>query len=315
MPQPSKMVERFARRVFSDETEASAFLAAWSDGRSAAPAVLWMRDRPDPMPFGSLERAPWQPGPVDRISPDVRAGRTPEHEAGDFYCLDLSSVFATVPLQFLPTQPRSIVDVCASPGGKSLLAHRLLSPQRLVCNETIGKRVGALLSNLRRCGANNTWVTSQDPESLADCLEATSDLVIVDAPCSGQSLPARGIDNPGCFHETTIRHNSGRQRRIIAHSARIVAPGGWLLYSTCTYSREENGAVIEWLLRTVDGFDVVEVPILSDFASPTGGPGYQLWPQAGWGAGAYCCLLRRYGDGTRAAVYREQVPIVHALDD
>ncbi|MEG5173865.1 hypothetical protein [Microcoleus sp. B3-D7] len=76
----------------------------------------------------------------------------------------------------------------------------------------------------------------------------TANLVIVDAPCTGQSLLAKGDKAPGCFHHVTINSNANRQKRIFANSAKIVAPQGYLVYMTCTYSTAENEQVSEWLL-------------------------------------------------------------------
>lgn len=293
VPTPTNLVRRFADRTFAEPAQRDLFLNAWASGRASAPALLWTAERPQVPSFEPLPPAPWQPRSVDRVPPGIRPGKTPEHDSGQIYCLDLSSVFATVPLDMVPVCPDLVVDVCAAPGGKSLLAWQRLNPEFLLCNETIAKRTGPLISNLERCRVGPAGVVSLDPAELADAVGATADLVLVDAPCSGQSLPARGMENPGCFHELTVKHNSRRQRRILAESARMVAPGGWLLYSTCTYSPEENAGVVEWFIRNGDGFSAVDVPALDAHRVPGLHSGYQLWPQEGWGAGAFCCLLKR----------------------
>ena len=121
----------------------------------------------------------------------------------------------------------------------------------------------------------------------------SSDLVIVDAPCSGQSLLAKGEKAPGCFHPTNINKNANRQKRIIANSAQIVAPQGYLAYMTCTYSPEENEQVCEWLLERFPQFKLVEVKHLKNYQSHlTTMPCYRMFPQSGLGAGAFAALFR-----------------------
>jgi 16S rRNA C967 or C1407 C5-methylase (RsmB/RsmF family) len=281
-------VSRYATKLAEKllpESEREAFLSALAAGESARPALLWRSERPEPSPFAPLPPAPWQPEFVDALAPGERAGRHELHADGAYYCLDLSSVFETVPLVGLSA--RSVLDVCASPGGKSLLAWRMLAPERLVCNEVIGKRHGALTGNLRRCGVS-AEITRLDPSAL----EGSFDLVLVDAPCSGQSLLARGQESPGCFHPVNVGSCAGRQKRILIESARCVAPGGFLLYSTCTFSRDENEAVIEWLLSRRPELSALEVPALEAHRSPhTEFPAYRLWPHDGFGAGGFTCLL------------------------
>lgn len=308
MPTVSALVRRFAERRFPDRDDAGQFLEAWASGQAHRPAVLWTQPRPETTPFEPLPAAPWQPESVDRVPPGLRPGKCDEHEDGRWYSLDLSSVFATVPLTMMSSSPSVVVDVCAAPGGKSLLASMLARPGFLVCNETIGKRTGSLISNLERCRVAPAGVVSLDPAALALAVGCSADLVLVDAPCSGQSLPARGIDNPGCFHERTIQHNSKRQRRILGESARMVAPGGFLLYSTCTYSPEENSDVMAWLIRTMPAFEIVDIPALENHRLPGDAAGYQLWPQDGWGAGAFCCLLRRTEAGSADSFDPRRMP-------
>ncbi|MBS1711930.1 MAG: RsmB/NOP family class I SAM-dependent RNA methyltransferase [Armatimonadetes bacterium] len=184
-----------------------------------------------------------------------------------------------------------VIDVCASPGGKSMLAHAILRPGILICNEAIGKRLGMLKSNLERCGIA-AETRNLDPGRLAEEFEGQADVVIVDAPCSGQSVLVKGGENPGCFNPRTVESNAMRQRRILSESARMVAPGGWLMYSTCTYSLQENERLIEWFLARNPGFAEAEFAPYAPYKSPFG-PGYREWPHAGLGVGGFTCLLTR----------------------
>lgn len=296
MPEIPRAAVRLAARCLHDETSQERFLSCISAGRSAEPALLWFA-RGEESPFDSLSPAPWQPPYVDRVDGATKAGSHPLHAAGAFYCLDLSSVFAGAWASVLDSEHGySIIDVCASPGGKSLLAMRALPNSTLHANETIGKRVGALKENLNRCGITAT-VTSMDPKVLADIHGPIFDIVIADVPCSGQSLLARGIDNPGCFHDVNVSKNTGRQRRILAECIRLCKPGAYIAYSTCTYAQSENEGVIEWALSKHPECSTVEIPKIRDHQSSLSTEFcYRLWPQEGFGAGAFLSLIKVGGD-------------------
>jgi 16S rRNA C967 or C1407 C5-methylase (RsmB/RsmF family) len=215
----------------------------------------------------------------------------------------VSSVFAASVLKVVPPEPEVVVDACASPGGKSLFAWRCLRPGLLVSNEVISKRTGPLIGNLKRCGAKPAIVTNADPAVLSRVCPASADVTIVDAPCSGQSLVAKGQDVPGCFHPATINLNANRQRRILANAASVVAPGGWLAYITCTYAEKENEGNLRWLLRQFPEFTAVPVPALEEYRSTLAEvPCYRLWPQSGVGAGAFAALLRKEEEGGRGSL-------------
>lgn len=292
MPEIPRAAVRLAARCLQDEASQDAFLSCISTGSSAEPALLWFAEGEE-SPFDSLSPAPWQPPYVDRIDAAGKPGSHPLHAAGAYYCLDLSSVFAGAWATVLKRDyPYSIIDVCASPGGKSLLAMRALPQSTLHANETIGKRVGALKENLNRCGITAN-VTSMDPKVLADIHGPAFDVVIADVPCSGQSLLARGIDNPGCFHDVNVSKNTGRQRRILAECIRLCKPGGVIAYSTCTYAQSENEGVIEWALSKHPECSTVEIPLVSGHRSLLSSEFcYRLWPHEGFGAGAFITLIR-----------------------
>jgi 16S rRNA C967 or C1407 C5-methylase (RsmB/RsmF family) len=304
MAVPSTSLLRISRQLFPDnEEERAAFVAALTVPQPYQPAVLWMRERPEPAPFALAERLPWLPEFVDLVAPGERPGQHPLHEKGAYYCLDVSSVFAASVLRVIPAEPEVVMDVCAAPGGKSLFAWRCLRPRLLISNEVIGKRTGQLIANLKRCGANPALVTNADTAVLSHVCPASADVVIVDAPCSGQSLVAKGQEAPGCFHPATINMNANRQRRILANAASLVAPGGWLAYITCTYAGKENEGNVRWLLRQFPGFTALPVPVLEGHQSGLADiPCYRLWPQSGAGAGAFAALLKKGESGAHGGL-------------
>lgn len=295
MPGLSSNARRLARQLFPEDAEAQArLLASLEQPQTYRPAVLWTREREQPSPFVIEDPVPWQPSFVDRLAPDQRPGQHPLHEAGAYYCLDMSSVFAATVLTAVNRHAPLVIDTCAAPGGKSVFAWRQLQPDLLVANEVIRKRCGALISNFTRCGIQPALISSMDTAVLAGHARGTADVVIVDAPCSGQSLLAKGVENAGCFHPSTINLNANRQRRILANAAELLAPGGCLAYLTCTYAEKENEGNARWLMKQFPALQPVEVtPLQAHRSHLAGFPCYRLWPWEGIGAGAFAVLLQR----------------------
>jgi 16S rRNA C967 or C1407 C5-methylase (RsmB/RsmF family) len=297
---PSNHLKKLATALFGPAPEHETFLQSLADPPVFPTAVIWLEERPNPSVFPTENSYTWQPDFVDCVSIEHRPGRHLLHEQGAYYCLDVSSVFAASVLEEVPERPEVVLDLCASPGGKSVFAWRLLRPRLLLANEVIGKRTAALIANLRRCRIHPAALLSRDSSILADTCPHTADLVIVDAPCSGQSLIARGKPSPGCFHPATINMNANRQRRILACATRVVAPGGYLAYLTCTYAQKENETNAKWLMKRFPQLQPVAVPKLAAFQSHLADfPCYRLWPQQGIGAGAFAVLFRYQISGTQ----------------
>jgi 16S rRNA C967 or C1407 C5-methylase (RsmB/RsmF family) len=294
-PKISNPLKRLARRLFPDQTRQDEFVQSLSQPAGYPVAVVWIHDRPAVPVFDSLPRPSWMPDHVDLVSFDQRPGRHELHEQGAFYCVDPSSVFMAIGMSSL-TQEATVLDVCASPGGKSVMAWRAMNPAELWCNEVIGKRIPALISNLKRCRVSPVFVVNADTRVLAETAPQTADVVLVDAPCSGQSLVARGKKSPGCFHPATINMNANRQRRILANSTALVKPGGYLIYMTCTYSLKENERNVEWLLKKHTQLEAQKVDAVADYCSShTDVPCYRLWPMHGEGAGGFMAVLKHTG--------------------
>lgn len=292
MDQPSNLLLKLSRRLFAEERDRRAFIEALVNPQPFPTAIVWVQPRPEPFPFAIAPALPWQPAWVDRLATNQRPGQHSLHQAGAYYCLDTASVFAAAVLSAIAAPVDSVLDLCAAPGGKSLLARQALNPAQLWCNEVIRKRVKILIANLKRCGATEALVFNLDPQIFAEQLPHAASVVLVDAPCSGQSLLAKGDSALGCFHPVTIKKNASRQKRILAHAAQTVVAGGYLAYMTCTFSPEENEQVVAWLLKKYPHFEAVNVPVLGHHASPLASfPCYRLWPQSGLGAGGFTALL------------------------
>ena len=308
----SSLLLRFAEKLFPDAGKREAFIEALQQPQEFPPALVWTKERPPAMPFAAAPRLAWQSAFVDRVLPGQNCGAHQLHREGHYYCLDFSSVFEVSVTAAVSEPVRTVLDVCSAPGGKAIFSSCLLTPALLVCNEVIGKRTAHLIANLKRCATPHAVVISRDPSILAQLMGNAADLVLVDAPCSGQSLLAKGQKAPGCFHPKTINMNARRQRRIIANAARTVAPGAWLAYTTCTYSRDENEAIIAWFLKKCPSFEAVASPALSEYLSPYAAfPCYRMWPQGGIGAGGFGVLLRKTSSGTRGEVSLEEFRLLY----
>jgi 16S rRNA C967 or C1407 C5-methylase (RsmB/RsmF family) len=295
--EPSRLLVKLSQRLFPEAGEQRKFCDRLTHPQPLHPCILWRDAKPTDSPFEVETPLPWQPEFIDRLTLGQQPGKHPLHDQGAFYCLDFSSIFAISPLLQISPEVERVIDVCAAPGGKSIFAWRALRPNLLLSNEVIGKRIGALISNLKRCRIGPTAVLNLDSKILAEDIPGTAQVVLVDAPCSGQSLIAKGGKAPGCFHPVTINNNANRQKRILANSAQLVAGQGYLLYMTCTYSPEENEQVAEWLLERFPHLRAIAIPHLSDYQSHlTPLPAYRLFPQSGLGAGAFTILLQNTSD-------------------
>jgi 16S rRNA C967 or C1407 C5-methylase (RsmB/RsmF family) len=226
------------------------------------------------------------------------AGSHELHEEGAYYCLDYTSVLALSVLLEVPCTPSLILDMCASPGGKTVGAYALFERGvGVISNEVISKRLPALISNIKRCGIHPSVVTSRDPSFFAEHFKESVSVVLVDAPCSGQSLVASKGAPSGAFHPAVVQGNVKRQRRIISLSSEVVAPGGYLVYMTCTFSERENEKIIEWFLQKNPLFRAIEVPHLRAYQSVKSEVYcYSFTPENGGGSGGFSALLRRDGD-------------------
>ncbi|MDB9372938.1 RsmB/NOP family class I SAM-dependent RNA methyltransferase [Nodularia sphaerocarpa] len=293
MEKPSNLLLKLSRRLFENPDKQEQFIDALINPQPFNPAILWCQNKPDILPFAVELPTNWQPNFVDRLLLGEKPGKHPLHQQGYFYCLDFSSVFAASVLLTIPQPVGLVFDMCASPGGKSVFAWKALQPELLISNEVIGKRLGMLISNLKRCDISPCTVVNRDSSIFAENLHLSSNLVMVDAPCTGQSLLAKGEKAPGCFHPTAINKSANRQKRIIANSAQLVAPQGYLAYMTCTYSAEENEQVCEWFLSKFPQFQAVRVSYLDEYQSHLSNiPSYRIFPQDRLGAGAFTVLFQ-----------------------
>ena len=239
------------------------------------------------------EAIPWAGGAYF-VREDTRPGLSPLHEAGLFYLQEPS---AMVPVSAMNPMPgERVLDLCAAPGGKSTqIADRLAGRGVLVANEFVPARAEILSRNLERMGVTNAVVTSADAAALAARFPEWFDRILVDAPCSGEGLFRRQPEAMGEWDEAAPARCAARQAGILAEAAKMLRPGGVLVYSTCTFNRTENEGVIDAFLRAhpdygPEGFALPGLP-----AAPAGT--LHLYPHEMRGEGHFIARLRKQGEG------------------
>lgn len=211
---------------------------------------------------------------------------------GDYYIQDAGSMLA---LELLDLEPHHhVCDVCAAPGGKaSGILDRLGTDGFLLANEPIQSRLESLYWSLARSGNLRWGIMGSDPSGLLPSFAESFDRVLVDAPCSGQTLVSRGKREENAFAPHQIEHSAQRQRRILESAIRLLRPGGILVYSTCTFATLENEEQIRGLVARYPGcWEPVMHDALQAWSSEIEPGCYRLWPDRDRCAGAFGAALR-----------------------
>ena len=176
------------------------------------------------------------------INSDIKVGKTPEHHAGMIYMQELS---AMMPTSFLPLKDNDwVIDLCASPGGKSIQVANKIPNGVLVSNEIVRSRAVTLKSNIERMGLSNVIVTNNEPQTLEKCFYGVFDAVVVDAPCSGEGMFRKDENARLNWNEENVKACAIRQKAILETANKLLKQNGYLLYSTCTFSIEEDEEVV-----------------------------------------------------------------------
>ena len=260
------------------------------------PARTWAH-----RPYAELRDGdiPWLPTELEGywLSERPVFALDPLWHAGAYYVQDASAMtLATIWEQLdWHTPPRLALDLCAAPGGKSTLLRDLLPDTTLlVSNEILPKRCKILVENMVKwCGSDQMIITQEDPQRLTPLLRGACDLILVDAPCSGEGLMRRDEEARRMWSPQLVADCVTRQRAILQEAMRMLAPEGILLYATCTLNQEENDQMVQWLL---DHYPC-ELIDLSRSAERIAGAyatsyGLHLWPGIVRGEGQYLAALR-----------------------
>lgn len=232
---------------------------------------------------------------------NCRLSRLPWYQAGLYYLQEPS---AMAPAAFLPVKPgEKVLDLCAAPGGKTTaLAAKLSGKGLLVANDISISRCKALLKNVQMAGISNVMITCETPERLAEHFPGYFDKILVDAPCSGEGMFRRDPSMMKTWSLSEVKRYSRLQKEIMSYAAAMLKPGGCILYSTCTYSPEENEQVVEVLLKE-DAFTLLPLPDYHGVDS-----GHPEWSVSKDSSLSYCRRFwnhRVEGEGQFAALLKK----------
>lgn len=307
-----KLSEEYLNRMrdLLGEEEFSAYLKSFDEERLYGLRVNTAKVTPEAFPelvSWDLKPVPWIPNGFYYEGTE-RPAKDPYYYAGLYYLQEPS---AMTPAMLLPVEPGDrVLDLCGAPGGKSTeLGVKLAGKGVLISNDISNSRAKALLKNLELWGISNICVTSETPDKLADVFGPWFDKILIDAPCSGEGMFRKDDDMVKSYEERGPEYYSEIQKEITDQAVRMLAPGGLLLYSTCTFSRCEDEEIICHILENHQEMELIRLPL---FEGASGGIGLdgciRLFPHKIKGEGHFISLLRKNGSGAErtAAGSRER---------
>lgn len=257
------------------------------------------------------ERVPWTSGTY-YLAERPNFAQQPLFNAGLYYvqdpsCTYLESVWRTLygtsAVNSSPQAPKRVLDLCAAPGGKSThLADLMNERGLLVSNEVIASRAATLAENMAKWGVANSVVTNSDPSAFSK-LQNLFDLILVDAPCSGEGMFRKNPDAIGEWSLNNVKLCAQRQRRILNDIWPALRQGGYLIYSTCTFNHLENADNVQYIVEEL-GAEVIplapqEWELLRSCGVEAVGEGkaaslgYQFLPGLARGEGQFFAILRK----------------------
>ncbi|MCR4434656.1 MAG: RsmB/NOP family class I SAM-dependent RNA methyltransferase [Clostridiales bacterium] len=228
-------------------------------------------------------------------------GKHPYYFAGLYYIQEPSAMFPAAVLDAKPGE--RVLDLCAAPGGKTVqLAAGMKGKGLLVANDINSDRVKALVKNIELCGVRNAVVTNETPERLAHRFEGFFDKILVDAPCSGEGMFRKDEEAVRSWEKYKCEKCGETQWDILQWVDRMLRPGGSFVYSTCTFSPEEDERMISRFMNSFPEYQLVDVPKPAGISCgrPEWGDGSEalartarLWPHRLKGEGHFTALLRK----------------------
>lgn len=307
-----KLSEEYLNRMrdLLGEEEFSAYLKSFDEERLYGLRVNTAKVTPEAFPelvSWDLKPVPWIPNGFYYEGTE-RPAKDPYYYAGLYYLQEPS---AMTPAMLLPVEPGDrVLDLCGAPGGKSTeLGIKLAGKGVLISNDISNSRAKALLKNLELWGISNICVTSETPDKLADVFGPWFDKILIDAPCSGEGMFRKDDDMVKSYEERGPEYYSEIQKEITDQAVRMLAPGGLLLYSTCTFSRCEDEEIICHILENHQEMELIRLPLFEGASGGTGLDGcIRLFPHKIKGEGHFISLLRKNGGGAErtAAGSRER---------
>ncbi len=235
----------------------------------------------------------------------------PTLHAGAYYVQEASSMFLWQALHQTVNNDVSlkVLDLCAAPGGKSTLLASYFTNGLVISNEVIKIRANILVENITKWGSDNVIVTNNNPQNFKQ-LPNYFDVIVVDAPCSGSGLFRKDPNAINEWSEANVQLCSQRQQRILADVLPSLKENGVLIYSTCSYSREEDEQIADWLVSECNLQNVPlkieeEWGIVTTIAPQTQSLGYRFYPDKLKGEGFFIGVFRKTEAGNEDVKLKE----------
>ncbi|MTT32115.1 NOL1/NOP2/sun family putative RNA methylase [Terrilactibacillus sp. BCM23-1] len=308
MSLPKLFIERISH-MLNDESDA--FFATYEKPRYHGLRINPLKITPERL----AQIAPFQLKPVPFCHTgfyyklEDEPGKHPYHQAGLYYIQEPSAMAVADCLDAKPGE--RILDLCAAPGGKTTqIAGSMKNQGFLMANEINAKRAKALSENIERCGITNALVTNEKPERLANRFAGYFDKILVDAPCSGEGMFRKDPEAIEYWSLDHVKHCASMQKEILDHAYHMLKPGGILVYSTCTFSAEENEQSIDHFLDHYPDLELL--PIQKKGGMTDGNPDWsishrkdliktaRLWPHHVQGEGHFIAKCKKAHTSTQS---------------
>lgn len=281
MKLPNEFIEKY-QTILKDEAEA--FFDSFEQKPISAYRTNPLKEKQLDFP-NAIPSTPW--GHYGKIS-----GKSIEHTTGLVYSQEPAAQIVAQIAE--PQEGMKVLDLAAAPGGKTThLLSYLNNTGLLVSNEISNKRSKILVENVERFGARNVIVTNESSQRLAKCFNSFFDLIVFDGPCSGEGMFRKDPQAIQYWHKDYPTECAQLQRDILKEAIKMLAHGGILVYSTCTWSPEENEEVVNWLLQEYDYLELVDIPKLNGMVEGINVPQVaRMYPHHFQGEGQFVAKLR-----------------------
>jgi len=241
----------------------------------------------------------------------------PVFHGGAYYVQEASSMFLDYIIKYIfnaGNPPERVVDLCAAPGGKTTLLAAALPDSFIVSNEVIKTRVGILAENISKWGSDNVMVTNNDPKDFKK-LPGFFNLMVIDAPCSGSGLFRKDADAIDEWSEANVEMCSLRQQRIITDAIEALQQNGYLIYSTCSYSQQEDEDICDWIISKFS-LQPVKIPvdhswgIVETVSTKHAANGYRFYPDKLKGEGFFIACFQQINEVKECNNTTDKIPLL-----
>lgn len=287
--------------LFSDQlrellpTEAEALLASLDEEASVSVRLNQRKTETPPSSLPIGEAVPWAKPVGFYLDGRPAFAADPLWHAGVYYVQEASSMLLRLVAPLLGEEPLRALDLCAAPGGKSTLLLDLLPEgSTLVSNELIRSRAQILAENIQKWGGVHSVVTSTEPQRLGR-LREQFDFILVDAPCSGEGMFRKEEEARRQWTPGLVESCARQQREILDDIWPALTPGGLMVYSTCTFNRQEDEDMLTYLVEEL-GAESVALPELPEPITPSplsSYPCYRMMPHRLRGEGLFMAVVRK----------------------